>query len=308
MQFPSTGLGYNFSIKYRSQVSFTGSLGYNWTHTYDRKLYQNADASVTYQDGDGAMHTFKPSSDGYEYLTGYEANLSKTSSGGYLITFKNGNTETFNDQGLTTQSADANGNTLTYSYNTLGQLTLVQDRFGRTATYEYTAAGYISRVTDNTGRSVILAYYDGTTADGYDGDLKSIILHNSETSEKTIGFTYFKSSDPSLAHNLISLIDSKGQIYVTNTYDTNDRVLSQHYGDGTGSFEYTLADIHADDTPASIGSGAVIGQYIVKNHATDKEGNITEYTYNRLGNVIKKEVFAKDGTSSNITRYTYDTV
>ena len=44
------------------------------------------------------------------------------------------------------------------------------------------------------------------------------------------------------------MTDSKGQIYVTNAYDSNDRVLSQKYGDYTGFYEYTTQDIHANDT------------------------------------------------------------
>jgi hypothetical protein len=47
--------------------------------------------------------------------------------------------------------------------------------------------------------------------------------------------------------------DSKSQVYVTNAYDPNDRVVSQAYGDGTVRYEYALADIHDDDTPDQVG-------------------------------------------------------
>jgi YD repeat-containing protein len=96
------------------------------------------------------------------------------------------------------------------------------------------------------------------------------------------------------------MTDSKGQIYVTNIYDSNDRVMSQKYGEHTGSYEYTTQDIHVDDTIDHIGIGAVIGTYVRHNRVRDRSSNTTDYTYNRMGNVLER-------TSANITtRYAYD--
>lgn len=138
-------------------------------------------------------------------------------------------------------------------------------------------------------------------------DLKNLTIKNGlET--RTIGFTYYTNTgDEKLDHNIHKLIDSKGQVYVENIYDTNDRVLSQKYGDDTGSYIYTLADIHEDDTLTTVGTGAIIGTYVAKNRATNRQGNVTEYTYNRMGNVTERATIMDD-SSLVITRYNYDSL
>lgn len=50
----------------------------------------------------------------------------------------------------------------------------------------------------------------------------------------------------------------------------------------------------------SIGTGEVIGTYVTHNRAHDRSGNITEYSYDRMGNVTKRT------TKGTTTRYTYD--
>jgi hypothetical protein len=41
-----------------------------------------------------------------------------------------------------------------------------------------------------------------------------------------------------LAHNIIKLIDSENNIYVENTYDSEDRVSSQKYGNASINYTY----------------------------------------------------------------------
>lgn len=144
-----------------------------------------------------------------------------------------------------------------------------------------------------------LTYYSSGDTLGGESDIKEITMQNG-TSTKTIGFTY--STGATNPHNIIKLIDSKAQVYVENTYDNNDRVLSQKYGETSGGYVYTLADIHSDDTATTIGTGEIIGTYVRENRATDRNGNVSTYVYDRMGNILSKT------TGGITTTYTYDTL
>lgn len=76
-----------------------------------------------------------------------------------------------------------------------------------------------------------------------------------------------------MKHNLVKLIDAAGNTYVENTYDANDRVLTQIYGNGTLSYSY--------QTDANTGK-------IIQNTVTDREGNTTVYSYDENGNTLSR--------------------
>jgi YD repeat-containing protein len=121
-----------------------------------------------------------------------------------------------------------------------------------------------------------------------------------------LGFGYTQNSSGALAHDLARLTDAAGHVYVENSYDSDDRVVSQRYGTGTISYEYTLGDVHADDTPESIGTGAVIGRYVAINRSTDRRGNIVEHAYDRFGNLLERRVSGTGSSTPIVTRYAYD--
>jgi YD repeat-containing protein len=141
---------------------------------------------------------------------------------------------------------------LSFAYSNSGALTTVTDTLGRTITYNYDDTDHLTSVAESGGKSVLLSYYGSGDTDGGLHDLRGIDIKNGNET-KTIRFTYFTNTgDSNLDHNLSKLIDSNEQIYVENIYDANDRVLSQKYGDHIGSYNYTIADIHEDDTLTSV--------------------------------------------------------
>lgn len=147
-------------------------------------------------------------------------------------------------------------------------------------------------ITDFSGRTVTLDYFGDTDIDGSAFDLKSITINNGDT-PKTISFTYQK--DPIseiLSHNILTLTDSSGKGYVKNTYDTNDRVISQKYGDGTLAYSY--------ETVGGTGNDA---NHVTKTTATNKRGMKAEFTYDASGNALTKKLF--DGANTLTTSYTY---
>jgi hypothetical protein len=41
MHLAGNGMDYDMSLSYKSQVEYNGSLGYNWDHSYNKKLIVN---------------------------------------------------------------------------------------------------------------------------------------------------------------------------------------------------------------------------------------------------------------------------
>jgi len=284
---------------------YSAVVGNNWEHNYNKRVQENTGGIVTYYDGKFGQYVFVPSGSGFVHMDALNAQLSKSTDGIYTMLFDDGTQYVFTSNNKIRSITNKYGQSLDFDYNNSGALTTVTDTLGRTITYTYDSTDHLTTVAESGGKSVLFTYYGSGDTDGGLHDLRDIAIENGNET-KTIGFTYYTNTgDSSLDHNIHKLIDSKGQVYVENIYDMNDRVISQKYGNDTGSYIYTLADIHEDDTPTTQGTGEVIGSYVAKNRATNRNGNITEYTYSRMGNVLSRATILTDNTTIT-TRYTYD--
>ncbi len=163
------------------------------------------------------------------------------------------------------------------------------DTLGHTMSYTYYDHNRLQRVTDFNGRKADFTYYTGSTASGSLYDLASITLTNSGAT-KTIVFEYSTGTD-ALAHNIVKMYDAKGQLYVENTYDTNDRVATQKYGTETLGYTYTLS-----------------GSQITQNTVLDKLGNRSDYVYDGSGNNTSIRYYNPTQTGSVLYTYTYNTL
>ena len=298
-------LDYDFTLQYRSRSVYDWPVGQNWDHNYNKKLVENTGGSVTYYDGKFGKYTFVVSGSGFAHMGGLNVDLVKSASGTYTMFFNDGTQYTFGVNNKIATLTNKYNQSLDFAYNSSGALTTVTDTLGRTITYTYDTTDHLTSVAESGGKSVTLSYYGSGETDGGLHDLKAITLKNGNDT-KTISFTYYTNTgDNNLDHNIRKLIDSKNQVYVENTYDANDRVISQKYGNDVGSYVYTLADIHEDDTLTTVGTGQVIGTYVVKNRATNRNGKVTEYTYDRMGNVLSRTTDLGSGNTVT-TRYTYN--
>lgn len=281
-------LPYEFSLSYRSQAYANGVAGMGWAHDYEISIRKNADGSATYSDGKLGAYTFAPGASSGSYLPvpGIKAALSEKSDGTFSLSFRDGKEYAFSADGKIAKISDRNGNPLAFAYSD-GKLADVTDAYGRKARYSYRPDGRLASVSAE-GRSVELSYYSDGDADGSAYDLKSVSVRQGG-SEKTVSFGYSSAEgNPALSHNLSKLIDAKGQTYVENVYDQNDRVISQKYGSGTLSYGYVTGT----------------GGQVEKNVATDRNGNVTEYVFDARGNVVKKTRKTADGDA--VYAYSYD--
>ena len=245
---------------------------------------------MTYADGKFGVYTFTKDADGnFSRLPGIEADLVKTDTS-YELRFTNGTIDTFNDDLRIASIRDKDNHMLTFAY-TGDKLTSTTDTLGRTVMYDYYDHGRLKSITDFSGRTVTLAYYSETDDGGSAYDLRSITINNG-ADPRTISFTYQKDATSEiLSHNILTLTDSKGNEYVKNTYDADDRVVSQKYGDGTLTYAY-------DTDPNN-------PRHITKTTATNKRGMKSEFVYDENGNTLSKTLFNENTPLT--TTYTYAT-
>lgn len=256
-------------------------------------LTGETNGNVVYYNGRLGVFRFTASGSTFNYNEGLKANLSLSGSV-YTIGYDNGDKYTFHSTasgsfaGKVSKISDMNGNNLNFVYSG-GLLSTVTDTLGRNISYSYYDHNRLKDVTDFNGRKVSLAYFAGSTASGSIYDLQNVSIDNGTGAVKTIGFEYSTGGTDTTNHAIVKLIDSKGQVYVQNTYDTGSRVTSQKYGSGTLTYAYVLS-----------------GSLITRNTVVDKLGNKTEYTYDTNGNQTQVKYFNPAQTSSLVYAYEYN--
>lgn len=293
MQIPGVKNPYEFSLTYRNQLPYDGPVGNKFDHNYNMFLVESTGA-VNFFNGKLGVFNFPQASTGtgYDYNKGLKAKLSKDSTSGlYALTFDNGTRYLFGANLKVSKMTDRYGNALVFAYNADKQLTTVTDTLGRDVTYTYNSDTRLQKVTESGGRSVKLSYFASGDTGGGANDLKSVTI-KSGTDSKTISYTYDAN------HNIATLTDSKGQVYVNNTFDANGRVTSQKYGTGTVNYVYTLTGSTAPGASA---------QSVYQNDVTNANGVHTQYTYDSNENTVKREIFDSVGTGSTVYSYAYDT-
>lgn len=281
MSVPGNKLPYEFTLNYRNKFSYDGPVGNNFDHNYNMYLVENQDGSVNFYNGKLGVFTFVQSGSAYAYDKGLKANLSKSGSL-YTIVFDDGKKYSFGSNLKVSKIADRYGNSISFAYDADKKLTAVTDTLGRNFTYTYNADTRLQKVTDFSGRTVELAYYASGDANGSANDLKTVTI-KSGTGTKTVSFAYTGS------HNIRTLTDAKGQIYVTNTYDGNGRVTNQLNGSGSISYVYVLS-----------------GSSVYTNTVTNANGIVTKYTYDQNGNNTRREIFDSTGSLSTVYLNEYD--
>jgi RHS repeat-associated protein len=187
-----------------------------------------------------------------------------------------GNTLTFTRDwdGNLTHAVSSSGRSIDFVYDENDRITQASDNLGRTATYQYDSNGHLIKAIDPAGQ------FETYT---YDGNDQMLTVH-----------------------------DKRGNLMVTNIYDSHGRVAQQTYADATTNlFAYTLD----------------ANNKVTQTDVTDERGNVTRMVFNSSGyptTIIKavgkpeqqSVTKTRDPTSSRIlsqtdalgrkTVYTYD--
>ncbi|MDD3145378.1 MAG: DUF6531 domain-containing protein, partial [Candidatus Gracilibacteria bacterium] len=277
MQYKSKGIDFNFDVTYKNQSYYNGPIGNNFDFGYNQFLIEDSNGNINYHNGRLGAFKFVKNENGFEYNSTLNAEL-KIINSKYDLVFNNTKTYVFGENLKLESIRDINGNTMTFSYNADNALIKIIDTLNREYNITYNENSRIQNITDFNNNKVEFTYFDINETEGNQFDLKTIKMING-TSEKEISFTYTIGTDFKSSHNIVKLIDSANNTYVENIYDTNDRVFTQTYGNGTIYYDYTL------DT----------NNKITKNSVIDREGNVIDYYYDDFGNTIKKIVKKSSG-------------
>lgn len=287
---PARGHPLEVTRYYNAQEPYEGPFGWGWSHNYDIKLIEVMDGDETKiirRNSSGSDHIFQKttetdfetlSEECYDILKQYivwpsELNAISPSdvNGGYCIEKKNGNKYLFDENGKLLVISDCNQNLLKFEYDSSKRLIEVADAVNRKIIFEYNSNNKIRLMRDFNER--VYAYeYDSQQ------NLISAIwpaIEDFPDGSKTI-YSY---DDKNC---LVSITDPEGNKYLINTYDDQNRVIEQQYGESICYFTYE----------------------IFKTVFTDWNGTITEYFFNEDGTTQKKSIYSPVQAISNQKFYT----
>jgi RHS repeat-associated protein len=265
LEIPGRGLFFELMVEYRSQVVYNGPLGWGWDHTYNMRLAKAPNANIYFYNGLGRREEYILNPDGtYTSPAGHYDQLVAHPDGSYTLRESQGIRIDFDPRGRMVSMAGRSGNTLHFHYNAHAQMDTVTETLGRKVAYDYDPQGQLTQVTDFAGRTVTF---------GYNEHNQLVSITSPHTPDypygKTTTFTYTTGfPHPSLNNNMLTITDPAGQVYLTNVYDSYDRVYQQTYGTGTHTISYD--------------------PFNYQTTVTDRVGNIVRWTYCTCGTPISK--------------------
>lgn len=311
MSIPGKGLDFAFVRVYRSQITYGGPLGWNWSHNFDQRVLLSG-SDVQHVDGLRlTVDTYSSvATNLYECDTPGVYRKARLDGTEWCIREREGTIRRFwpldgsAKQGRLKSIRDRFGNQLTVDYDAQGRVSTITDTLSRNVTLAYNGAGRVSTLTDFSGRVVTYAYNGSDLAsvtyppitgtpvgpDGLNGDFPA---------GKTQAYQYTTASqtDPMLQHNLWKLTNPREQAtsgapVMTLSY-TGDRLTSALVGTGT----YGLA----------FGSGQT-GE-ASQTTLTDRRGYVTQYGFDTDGHALRVQEFTAglrpSDPASFTTKFTY---
>lgn len=254
-----------YSSGMRKESLFTSSMGHNWSHNFDYKLFNF----------DNLIEILLPSAEKLQFQTTPEGWVrTKPTNTNYQLTQNQQNSWLlldpesnyifqFTSEGFLDRISDINQNFLQLQYSG-GVLTEIMDNFGRRLSFEYSGFHHVSAVSDGSRR--ITFFHSGPL----------LIMATDALGNRT---QYDYDFANPISGLLTKVILPKGNIPLTQIYDLRGRVIEQKTAD-TGSFTYSY----------NAGSTTMV----------DPVGRTTVYQYNPDGSI--QSIDLGDGISR---KYTY---
>jgi YD repeat-containing protein len=222
---------------YRPNDPTSRAFGIGTNHPYDIFIVSpDNDAHIYLILPDGGRIVFDPGGPGHVCTSSPTSFFGATITAGtntWILTKKDGTVLTFPDSpGASTPQQEAiiawqdrNGNALTFTRDSNSNLTRIASPNGHYIQFTLDSAGRITEATDNIGRGVTYVY-DGN------GRLSTV----TDAKGGVTTYTYDGSSS-----NMLSIQNPRGIAYLTNQYDSNNRVTQQTRVDGSiFQFAYKL--------------------------------------------------------------------
>jgi RHS repeat-associated protein len=278
-------------------TTFTEKDGGQWLYNYDtQKGYllgktdpRGGTTAYTYDNNSNRTSTTGP--DGTATSSTYDNAgnmLTSTDALGQTTSY------TYNTFGQVTSITDPQGGTTAYGYDAKGNMTLLTDPSGATTKYEYDARGNVIKVTDPAGQATAFTY-----------DAQGNLATVTDPSGATTTYTY------DTAGNVISITDARGAV-TKFAYDVRNRLIKTIDPNGNAT-TYTY-NFNGNKTSETDANGNVT-TYKYNSHnqlikTIDALGNITTYTYDgstcpSCGGNGEKLTSLSDA-NNNVTSYSYN--
>ncbi len=205
------------------------SIGWGWRLSLDVRVIFVSDSAgdITHAviiNPNGRRDTYtKGVGDIFDPPAGVYSSLTLNPDGTAILKTKDNLTYTFNQGGRLIGIRDLNDNTLAINYtdnSSTAEIVTVVDSVGRGYNFTY-ENGKIKTITDPAGRQVTYTY---------NGNLLTAVTN---PLNETMQYGY----DPA-TFDLLTKTSPKGDTYVTNTYDTQGRVINQNHAGKTYDFTY----------------------------------------------------------------------
>lgn len=309
---PGRGLDMRITRIYRSRSSFVGAFGRNWTHAYAERLlpWDGArGAGWTYVRPDGMKFFFKELLDGsFESPRDVFLKLVRSKKG-FELTDPHGNVTAFYALGLLRGKRDTFGNRIRCIYNDKGWLMAVVGPLGRPVMFRYNEGGFVIGMEDIAGR---------TWAYKYDEHQNLVVVRSPVTagfpSGKRTEYRYTSGhTDEALNHNLIAIMDPKGQLGLRNKYGTEgtdyDRVIEQRYGEREQRLYVQYGEVKAEvKAKVKVKNGKDIKMHPVASRAwvTDRRGVMHVYDQDAAGHLIGEWIVPEGYSPWLVGYYRYD--
>lgn len=308
------GMDFAFTRNYSQLSIFNSILGYKWDHSYNLWLRLSSDTNLIFRSNGALRETTyrRQNIHNYWFADFGEEGVIFEKNHRFIWRAPDGvefryavNLSGRADILLIDRIEDRFGNYLQFTYNNALLIKVEVNSPVRFVTFDYDSENRIIQISDFTNRSWKYAYDDM-------GDLVAVTTPFTEEYRKGLTTCYeyssYQFSSVVQQHNLLSITDASGQIYLENEYGTEpnllsfNRVIRQREGSGEIYLEY--ADVienfefpyTAHQTPS------------YQTIETNRSGQQIRYLFNRYGNMVFREEYARiNGVPKLIgTHYRYN--
>ncbi|MCH8148708.1 MAG: RHS repeat protein, partial [Planctomycetes bacterium] len=302
LRIPGRGIDFVWGRKYRSRIGPDTAMGNGWDFSYNIFLEQSG-ANLIVNNGDSRRDTYDLQGDGTWTRSEFFRVIEQNPDNSFTLTCPDTGSWNYHAfdgtsmAGKIKEIRDRNGNKLTFHYDGLGRLVTIHDALdtaahNRDITIDYDgldADAHIVAVNDFAGRSVTYTYYNGVEPGGNAGDLKTVttpaVINTPEfpippgheyLNGKTTVYTYSTGfADDLLNHNLLTITDPKGQVYLVNEYypatQPNDLSFDRIKKQTRGDFGDVSDIVYVGQAPNAANNFATMKAIV-----NDRVGNVKE--------------------------------
>ena len=322
LAIPGRGFDWRLERAYRSGMNYDGPAGHGWEFNYNRRLFIDTNGNVLRMDGLGRADRYLLVSGVYQSPSGFYTRLTRNLDGTFVERDRHGNESDYsatNSLGVAQLSrmADRNSNQMTFQYNGASQLTNVVDTLGRSIAYQYDNSGRLVHVVDFIGRTVTFSYdANGNLVSATGPAVTGTPNGNDFPSGKTTVYAYSSGyGDPRFNHQLLT-VTAPNEAAVSGP----PRLAAQFDTDSASTNAGRLVSLFLGGTNASgVGAGGTLGfnflplaqvlpgdvsTAVFQATGTNRNGNVTQYQFNQLGNVLSKAQFTSGLRAGDPPGYT----